>query len=139
MHAHQLILKTALTDIHHCQKMLQYAAAAASGAALRQELANQSPKLDALEAKLLQIVSRRGWELCQTESIIPSRSIRRLRSGRLCDSSVAEILIRGYQDALIRSLKLLHSLPYPDAPIRTAVDTNRDCLLGCVYRLLVYL
>ena len=139
MHAHQLILKTMLKSIYRNGKMVQFATAAASAAALRQELRCQCNRLDATEAQLMQIVSRRGWDLSCCTLFIPDKNMRLLRSGNLCDCVIAEIIIRNYCDALIRELKQLHSLPYPDEPICTAVERNRDFYLGCIYRLLPYL
>ena len=139
MHAHQLILKTMLKSICRNQKMVQYATEAASAAALRQELGLQSSKLDTMEAQLHQILSRRGWELSCSAQLFPAKATRRLRSRKVCDCTIAEILIRSYTDALIREQKLLHTLPYPDEPVQTAVELSRDFYLSCVYKLLPYL
>ena len=139
MYADELTVSSVLKDIRHLQRMLKYAAEAASGAALRNELTCHETKLDWMEAELARICAGRGWELPNGALPLPSLKIRRLRKGNLTDSDIAQLLIRSYMDTIIHALVLLHRLPCSDIPIETAAKTITDRLFGSIFRIQEYL
>ena len=136
MHAHQLMMKNILRSVRENQRILNLSVAAASGAGIRLELTGQIKKLDMMERELQQIAERRGWDMLESGYRFPGRTIRQLRAGKTADPDIAQLLIHAYINTMIQSQKMLRQLPYPDRPMESAVETIRDCLFGCIFRLL---
>lgn len=97
---------------------------------LRSTLETQLKEYDAMETEAYTIALQRGWELPEVDPgrrFLKDRITRMKLNVRNPDSRIADLLIRGNTDGMIRGLKNLHQLQTQDRQIRILSQKLLDC------------
>ena len=97
---------------------------------LRSTLETQLKEYDAMETEAYTIALQRGWELPEVDPgrrFLKDRITRMKLNVRNPDSRIADLLIRGNTDGMIRGLKNLHQLQTQDRQVRILSQKLLDC------------
>lgn len=97
---------------------------------LRSTLETQLKEYDAMETEAYTIALQRGWELPEVDPgrrFLKDRITRMKLNVRNPDSRIADLLIRGNTDGMIRGLKNLHQLQIQDRQVRILSQKLLDC------------
>ena len=97
---------------------------------LRSTLETQLKEYDAMETEAYTIALQRGWELPEVDPgrrFLKDRITRMKLNVRNPDSRIADLLIRGNTDGMIRGLKNLHQLQTQDLQVRILSQKLLDC------------
>ena len=97
---------------------------------LRSTLETQLKEYDAMETEAYTIALQRGWELPEVDPgrrFLKDRITRMKVNVRNPDSRIADLLIRGNTDGMIRGLKNLHQLQIQDRQVRILSQKLLDC------------
>lgn len=88
--------------------------------ALRKALESQLAEYDAIEADARTLAVQRGWELPELDPAVRAMAnmVTRMRlGGRDTDSKIADMMIRGNTNGLVKGLKHLHRMEKSDSSI----------------------
>lgn len=97
---------------------------------LRSTLETQLKEYDAMETEAYTIALQRGWELPEVDPgrrFLKDRITRMKLNVRNPDSRIADLLIRGNTDGMIRGLKNLHQTENQDRQVRILSQKLLDC------------
>lgn len=97
---------------------------------LRSTLETQLKEYDAMETEAYTIALQRGWELPEVDPgrrFLKDRITRMKLNVRNPDSRIADLLIRGNTDGMIRGLKNQHQLQIQDRQVRILSQKLLDC------------
>ena len=97
---------------------------------LRSTLETQLKEYDAMETEAYTIALQRGWELPEVDPgrrFLKDRITRMKLNVRNPDTRIADLLIRGNTDGMIRGLKNLHQLQIQDRQVRILSQKLLDC------------
>ena len=97
---------------------------------LRSTLETHLKEYDAMETEAYTIALQRGWELPEVDPgrrFLKDRITRMKLNVRNPDSRIADLLIRGNTDGMIRGLKNLHQLQTQDRQVRILSQKLLDC------------
>ena len=114
----------------------------ALGSSLRNTLEAHLKEYDSMESEAYSIALQRGWELPELDPgkrFLKDRITRMKINGRNTDSRIADMLIRGNTDGMIRGLKNLHQLESQDHQIRILSQKLLDCETAHIRQMQVFL
>ena len=109
---------------------------------LRSTLETQLKEYDAMETEAYTIALQRGWELPEVDPgrrFLKDRITRMKLNVRNTDSRIADLLIRGNTDGMIRGLKNLHQLQTQDRQIRILSQKLLDCETAHIWQMQQFL
>ena len=131
MKQNQQVLSAMLKTIQSSQTEIRSVMDTTLGYSLRNTLESQLQEYDAMETEAFTIALQRGWELPELD---PGRRFLKDRVTRMkiikdrnTDSRIADILIQGNTNGMIRGLKHLHQFEVQDHPIRILSQKLLDC------------
>ena len=87
---------------------------------LHSAITSQLREYDAIEQEAHRIAKKRGWELPELDPAVRAMAnmVTRMRlGGRDTDSKIADMMIRGNTNGLVKGLKHLHRMEKPDSSI----------------------
>ena len=97
---------------------------------LRKALESQLQEYDAIETEAHSIASQRGWELPELDPamrFMADMTTRMKLSRGNSDSKIADMMIQGNTNGMIKGLKNLHQFPAQDSQISTLSQKLLDC------------
>lgn len=112
------------------------------GSSLRNTLENQLQEYDSMETEAYTIALQRGWELPELDPgkrFLKDRLTRMKIGGRNPDSRIADILIRGNTNGMIRGLKNLHQSDGQDHQLLILSQKLLDCETAHIYQMQTFL
>ena len=97
---------------------------------LRKALESQLQEYDSIESEAHSIASQRGWELPELDPakrVMTDMMTRMKLSRGNSDSKIADMMIQGNTQGMIKGLKNLHQFPETDTQISTLSQKLLDC------------
>ena len=114
----------------------------ALGSSLRNILETHLKEYDSMESEAYAIALQRGWELPEPDPgkrFLKDRITRMKVNGRNTDSRIADMLIRGNTEGMIRGLKNLHQFDGQDHQIRILSQKLLDCETAHIRQMQLFL
>lgn len=142
MKKNQQFLSAMLKTIQMGQVEIRSVLDTALGSSLRNTLEAHLKEYDSMESEAYSIALQRGWELPELDPgkrFLKDRITRMKINGRNTDSRIADMLIRGNTDGMIRGLKNLHQLESQDHQIRILSQKLLDCETAHIRQMQVFL
>ena len=130
MKQNQELLSAMLKTIQLGQVEIRSVLDTTLGTSLRSALESQLREYDSMEAETYTIALQRGWELPELDPgrrFLKDRLTRMKLNGPNTDSRIADILIRGNTNGMIKGLKRMHQLEIKDHQIRILSQKLLDC------------
>ena len=87
---------------------------------LRKALESQLAEYDAIETEAHSIASQRGWELAELDPAVRAMSNMMTRmklTGHNADSKIADMMIQGNTNGMVKGLKDIHQFAQQDGPV----------------------
>lgn len=142
MKKNQQFLSAMLKTIQMGQVEIRSVLDTALGSSLRNTLEAHLKEYDSMESEAYSIALQRGWELPELDPgkrFLKDRITRMKINRRNTDSRIADMLIRGNTDGMIRGLKNLHQLESQDHQIRILSQKLLDCETAHIRQMQVFL
>ena len=114
----------------------------AMGPGLRKALEAQLHEYDAIENDAFSIASQRGWELSELDPgarFLADRMTRLKLLGKSTDSRIADMMIQGNTQGMIKGLRDLHRFSGSDVQINALSQKLLDCETAGIRQMQSYL
>ncbi len=109
---------------------------------LRKALESQLREYDSIETEAHTIASQRGWELKELDPgvrMMTDMMTRMKLHGRNTDSKIADMMIQGNTQGMVKGLKNLHQFPSSDSQVQMVSQKLLDCETANIRQMQGYL